>query len=163
MTQQRFVGVDVSKDWLDVYHPGQGPRRIRTTPATVQAFAADCLRGGDRVVFEATGGYDAPLRAARRAGLRALLPHQSAAGPRFRARHGRHRQDRPGRCPHARRVRGARLQPPPTAPLAAARRALRAQAARRALRAQAARRALRAQATRRRQLVEMQKQEEVTV
>ncbi len=73
MMQQRFVGVDVSMNWLDVYHSDQGPRRVGNTPAAAQAFAADCLRGGERVVFEVIGGYDATLRAAARGGPRALL------------------------------------------------------------------------------------------
>jgi transposase len=140
MMQQRFVGVDVSMNWLDVYHPDQGPRRIGNTPAAAQAFAADCLRGGERVVFEATGGYDATLRAA----LEAALVRFSRINPR-QARDFARAMGVIGKTDRvdARMLAefGARLQPPATAPLAAARRALQAQA------------------TRRRQLVEMQKQE----
>lgn len=39
MTQEVFVGVDVAKGWLDVYHPGRGARRIENTPA---AARSDC-------------------------------------------------------------------------------------------------------------------------
>ena len=33
MTNQIFVGVDVAKDWLDIYHASHGATRINNSPA----------------------------------------------------------------------------------------------------------------------------------
>lgn len=67
-----FVGVDVSMDWIDVFEPGCGSSRIDNVPGQLAALARRLKRRGVRqVVFEASGGYDAPLRAALdKAGVR---------------------------------------------------------------------------------------------
>ena len=65
MMQDLFVGVDVSKGWLDVHHPARGARRIDNTPTAARAFAAACVRQGAWIVFEASGGYDRVARARR--------------------------------------------------------------------------------------------------
>ena len=60
-----FIGVDVSKDWIDIFHPEQGALRLKQTPQTLAEWAQKlCVSGnsGMMVVFEATGGYDALLR-----------------------------------------------------------------------------------------------------
>src|SRR5688572_17055223 len=61
---QIYLGVDVSKGWLDLYHPRQGDSRIANDPSAARALARQCHREGLWVVFEATGGYDRILRAA---------------------------------------------------------------------------------------------------
>jgi transposase len=138
--QEVFLGVDVAKNWLDVHHPGRSARRIENTPAAVRAFAVTSARAGVWVVFEASGGYDRLLREAL-----------EAAGVRFSRVNPRQARDfakAMGVIGKTDRVDarmlaelGARLRPPATEPL------------------DAARRALQAQATRRRQLVAFRKQE----
>jgi transposase len=147
-----FIGVDVSKDWLDVHHWCQGAQRITNGGRELTALARRAAREGAWVIFEATGGYD-----------RALAEALETAGARFSRVNPR--QARNGACPRAGRWpdpgaraigvigktdrvdarlladMGARLRPSPTEPVAPARRALQAQAARRL------------------QLVEMRKQE----
>lgn len=140
MMQELFVGVDVAMDWLDVHHPERGARRIDNTPAAAAAFARAMAKGGAWVIFEASGGYDRVLRQAlERAGVRFSRVNPGRARDFARAMGVIGKTDRVD----ARMLSelGARLRPAPTEPLAAARRALQAQAARR------------------RQLVEMRKQE----
>ena len=140
MTQQVFIGVDIAKDWLDIYHPGRGATRINNSPAAARSFAARCAKEGVWVVFEASGGYDHPLRDA----LEAAQIRFSRINPR-QARDFAKAMGVIGKTDRvdARMLAelGVRLTPAPTQPLPAARRALQAQA------------------TRRRQLVEMRKQE----
>lgn len=140
MMQEAFVGVDVAKAWLDIHHPEHGARRIDNAPAALRAFAAACAKEGAWVVFEASGGYDHLLRAA----LEAAAVRFSRVNPR-QARDFARAMGVIGKTDQvdARLLSelGARLRPPPTEPLAAARRVLQAQA------------------TRRRQLVELRKQE----
>ena len=138
--QDLFIGVDVAKDWLDVHHPLRGARRIANTPAAARSFASSCAEQSARVVFEASGGYDRVLREA----LERSEVHFSRVNPRqardfARAMGVIGKTDRVDA--HMLAELGARLRPAPTQPLAAARRALQAQA------------------TRRRQLVEIRKQE----
>jgi transposase len=55
-----ILGVDVAKDWIDVFDPASGKdARIATTPRALKAFAARCANA--LVVFEASGGCDRPL------------------------------------------------------------------------------------------------------
>lgn len=61
---QQTIGVDVSKDWIDVFDSQQGARRIVADPDALAAFARVARAQDAFVIFEATGGYDAPLRAA---------------------------------------------------------------------------------------------------
>lgn len=56
---QSYLGVDVAKDWIDVFDPvSNTARRIATTARALKAFAA---RLSGIVVFEASGGYERPL------------------------------------------------------------------------------------------------------
>lgn len=64
-----FVGCDVSKDWLDLWCEGfKQPRRLSNDAAGWQALLAQLAELGPlegcTVAFEATGGYEAGLRAA---------------------------------------------------------------------------------------------------
>jgi transposase len=138
--QDIFIGVDVAKDWLDIHDPVGGPRRIENTPRSVRAFAQRSARQGAWIIFEASGGYDRLLREA----LEAFDVRFSRVNPR-QARDFARAMGVIGKTDRvdARLLSefGVRLRPARTLPLAAARRALQAQA------------------TRRRQLVEMRKQE----
>lgn len=59
------LGVDVSKDWIDVHSLAHRTScRIDTTPAALEAFARGLARTSTLVVFEASGGYEDPLRRA---------------------------------------------------------------------------------------------------
>lgn len=140
MMQEVYIGVDVAKDWLDVHHPDRGARRIDNTPAAARVLAKACARQGAWVIFEASGGYDRVLREA----LEKALARFSRVNPR-QARDFARAMGVIGKTDRvdARMLSelGARLRPAATEPLAAARRALQAQA------------------TRRRQLVEIRKQE----
>lgn len=64
MTEQYFIGIDVSKDNLDVFiHPEGAYRRYANTRAGRKTLLSDI--GGRPValvVFEATGGYERALR-----------------------------------------------------------------------------------------------------
>ena len=62
MMQDLFIGVDISKNWLDIHHPNQPPVQIANTPVAMRRFAGACRREGAWVIFEATGGYDRALR-----------------------------------------------------------------------------------------------------
>jgi transposase len=140
VTQEVFVGVDVAKDWLDIYHPGRGAHRIDNSPSATRAFATRCARQGVWVVFEASGGYERGLREAlEAAGVRFSRVNPRQARDFARAMGVIGKTDRVD----ARMLSelGARLGPAPTPPLSPTRRALQAQA------------------TRRRQLVAMRKQE----
>jgi transposase len=60
---QNVIGVDVAKEWIDVHFSASGEdRRIEAAPRALKAFAASV--GESFVVFEASGGYDRPLREA---------------------------------------------------------------------------------------------------
>ena len=135
-----FIGVDVSKDWLDLYEPGRGAQRIANGGRTLTAFARRAARQGAWVIFESTGGYDRPLREAlERAGARFSRLNPARARDFARAIGVAAKTDRIDARMLA--LMGERLRPAPSEPVPAARRALQAQA------------------TRRLQLVEMRKQE----
>jgi transposase len=57
-----WIGIDVSKAWLDIAVPGGKRSRIANTGSAIAGFAATLERQGTIVVFEATGVYDAALR-----------------------------------------------------------------------------------------------------
>lgn len=59
---QNILGVDVSKDWIDVFDPSQS-REIRIKSGLIPAFVAG-LPPETFLVLEATGGYERPLIAA---------------------------------------------------------------------------------------------------
>jgi len=90
MTSKRFIGVDVSKDWLDIaVHGSHRSARIANTPQAIAAF----LSGLDPdavglIAFEPTGGYEQSLRhglAAAGLPFARVHPNQLAA---FRTRSG---------------------------------------------------------------------------
>jgi len=90
MTSKRFLGIDVSKDWLDIAVDGQDrPVRIANAPHPIAAFLAGLCRDEiGLIAFEPTGGYEQTLRQALvAAGLpfARVHPNQLAA---FRTRSG---------------------------------------------------------------------------
>lgn len=137
---QIYIGVDVSKAWLDIYHPAHGANRIENTPASIHSFARAVAQEGTWVIFEASGGYDRVLRD----GLEAASASFSRVNPR-QARDFARAMGVIGKTDRvdARMLStfGQKLQPTQTPPISASRQALLAQI------------------TRRRQLVEMRKQE----
>jgi transposase len=67
--QRIFVGIDVSKDWLDLWHDPRKPVERFSNDAVGWAALIDLLRSlateaGIVVAFEATGGYEGGLRQA---------------------------------------------------------------------------------------------------
>ena len=68
-----WIGVDLSKDCLDICDPRRGEARIANEPAAIVRWLAG-LGVDDAVVYEATSGCDRPLRLALdragRAGVR---------------------------------------------------------------------------------------------
>jgi transposase len=66
MTSKLFIGIDVSKDWLDIaVHDAGRPTRIANTPAALSAFLATLAPARVALVaFEPTGGYERVLRQA---------------------------------------------------------------------------------------------------
>jgi transposase len=68
---QPYIGVDVAKEWIDIFAPrgsGGRSRRAATTGQALAGFARSAR--GAVVVFEASGGYDRPLAdALTRAGV----------------------------------------------------------------------------------------------
>jgi len=58
---ENVFGVDVAKNWVDVVGP-DGHERVGN--GDLKAFARRIRKQGGRVAFEASGGYEAPLRAA---------------------------------------------------------------------------------------------------
>lgn len=62
MEQNEFVlGADVAKNWIDVVGPN-GHERVDNDG--LKAFALRIAKQGGRVAFEASGGYETPLRMA---------------------------------------------------------------------------------------------------
>lgn len=57
-------GVDVSKDWIDVALTDRRVVRVAMEKEALAALARDAKAAGAEVLFEATGGYDLPLRRA---------------------------------------------------------------------------------------------------
>jgi transposase len=61
----RFIGIDISKAYLDIYDEATGKsERIANNRAAIAAILARWPRAGLRVIFEATGSYDRGLRTA---------------------------------------------------------------------------------------------------
>lgn len=137
-----IVGVDVSKQRLDVCGPGGAPRQIANQPAPLAAFAQDLAQRRAFVVFEATGRYSWPLRDALEA---AGVAHHSVNPA--RARHFARACGIIGKTDRVDaqvlRAMGAALDLPPSLPPGPGRRQLKALA------------------TRRRQLVDMKTQEKI--
>lgn len=59
-----YVGIDVSKAWLDIFDAETGHERVANGGAALLALAARLRAGGRFAVFEATGHYDGALRRA---------------------------------------------------------------------------------------------------
>jgi len=66
MPQDRFVGIDVSKAWLDIAgRPDPAPYRLANDPGGIAALVADLRALAPAlVVLEATGGLELPVVAA---------------------------------------------------------------------------------------------------
>jgi transposase len=64
MADKRFIGVDVSKDFLDIAEHGGAGARLANTAEAIKAFIASlaAARSSLLVVFEPTGGYERELR-----------------------------------------------------------------------------------------------------
>lgn len=57
---QTYIGVDVAKDWIDVFDPSTSQHeRISTDSLSLRRFAAAV--GKAIVVLEASGGYERPV------------------------------------------------------------------------------------------------------
>ncbi len=90
MPDKQFIGVDVSKGWIDVATAGRpGHRRIDNCDAAIQHWLGTLDTASvDLVAFEPTGGYERPLkRALRRAGLAFARVHPNEIVA-FRRRRG---------------------------------------------------------------------------
>ena len=59
---QTYIGVDVSKNWLDIHAPDTTHQRLPNTVKALTTFARTASSAC--VIFEATGGYERPLMAA---------------------------------------------------------------------------------------------------
>lgn len=125
------VGVDVSKDWIDVCDAEGHHEKIESTRKLLRAFARRMAKAGAFVVFEATGGYDAPLREALEAAGAAYARVNPARARDFaRATGVLGKTDRIDAA--LLREMGRRLDLKPTEPVSPARKALKARVARRA-------------------------------
>ena len=63
---RNHIGVDLSKDFLDICDPRRGEARVANEPEAIAAWMAG-LGADDVIVYEATSGCDRPLRLALRA------------------------------------------------------------------------------------------------
>ena len=99
MKAQVFVGVDVSKRYLDVAFP-EGIERVSNEPEGVSALAERLRESAAAlVVLEATGGYETGLvLALQRVNVPAAVVNPRQARDFARA-HGSARQDGRDRCP----------------------------------------------------------------
>ena len=61
--QEVVIGVDVSKDWIDICDGGR-TRQIKSTTHSLKRLAKGWAARDAFIIFEATGGYDHPLRTA---------------------------------------------------------------------------------------------------
>jgi transposase len=120
---RNYIGVDLSKDVLDICDPRRGEARIANEPKAIAGWMAG-LGPGDVIVYEATSSCDRPLRLALRGA--------GGAGVRLNPLHAWHfarslnlpKTDRVDAAMLARL--GAERQPAPDAPLDPAREELRA-------------------------------------
>ena len=97
---RNHIGVDLSKDALDVFDPRRGETRIVNQPKAIARWAAR-LGPDDFVVFEATSGCDRAVRAGLEAAGRDFVRLNPLHAWHF-ARSLNLREDRPGRRAHAR-------------------------------------------------------------
>ena len=61
---ETYIGVDISKRWIDVFDPDTGSTRIAMETVELKGFAQSLRGRAVIVVLEATGGYEQPLLAA---------------------------------------------------------------------------------------------------
>lgn len=124
-----FLGVDVAKDWIDVFDPRSGTHsRHEMIPTALRAFARAAR--GTRVIFEASGRYDRPLAdALARAGIPYSRVNPRAARDFARASGRLAKTDRVDARVLAQM--GAALRPPPTTAPSPAQRRLAAAVSRR--------------------------------
>jgi transposase len=84
------IGVDVSKDWLDIAdNAGRALRIANTVAAITEALGGSWPQGCRAMVCEATGGYERPLmRVAAQLGLplRRVHPNRARAFAKASAR-----------------------------------------------------------------------------
>jgi len=73
---ETYVGVDVSKGWIDVYDPQRGSFRVDMERAALRAFARSLKNRSVTIVLEATGGYERGLLVALEAA--GLVPAPSS-------------------------------------------------------------------------------------
>ncbi len=59
---QNTIGVDVSKNWIDIFDPETGYTQLSNNHETLAPFAHQLANSGHKVIFEATGSYDFTLR-----------------------------------------------------------------------------------------------------
>ena len=58
---RHYIGADLSKDWIDIYHPKQGAhQRIKNKPSVIRAFLRK-MEDDEIIIFEATSGCDDKL------------------------------------------------------------------------------------------------------
>jgi transposase len=75
--QQNYIGCDISKQFVDLFDPCGGHRRLANECTAIEGFAGSLRPGHDVVVLEATGRHDRLLRhalAARAVGHVRLNP-----------------------------------------------------------------------------------------
>ena len=56
-----YIGVDLSKDWIDIFHPQTGATQIANTPAEVRAYLRR-ITAPSVLVFEATSDCDTHIQ-----------------------------------------------------------------------------------------------------
>lgn len=58
---RHYIGADLSKDWIDIYHPKQNAhQRIKNEPPVIRAFLCK-MQDDEILIFEATSGCDDTL------------------------------------------------------------------------------------------------------
>ena len=89
------IGIDVSKDWLDIADTaGRALRIANTVGAITEALAGPWSQGCRAMVCEATGGYERPLmRVAAQLGLPLRRVHPNRARAFAQARKARPKTD----------------------------------------------------------------------
>lgn len=141
---ETYIGVDISKNWIDVYDPDMDSARITMDKDNLKRFARSLKKREVVVILEATGGYERHLLAALEA--EGILYHR--ANP-ARARNFARAIGVMGKTDHvdARCLSsmGKQLQLPPTPPSCPALKQLKTLS------------------VRRRQLVEMRKREKTRI
>jgi transposase len=111
---RNHIGVDLSKDVLDICDPLRGAARIANTSPAIAAWLAG-LGPDDTVVYEATSGCDRALRVALRAARRAGVRQNPLHAWHFARSLNLPKTDRVDAAMLARL--GAERQPDPDAPL----------------------------------------------